>query len=61
MSDIWEKAISIFAGYLNSGLSYLITTIPIQNRVDICILKSQTMFFLKKCQKCKCNEENNFF
>ena len=27
MANIWEQAISIFAGNLNSGLSYLITTV----------------------------------
>ena len=27
MANIWEKAISILAGNLNSGLSYLITTV----------------------------------
>jgi hypothetical protein len=27
MVDIWEKAISILVGNLNSGLSYLITTV----------------------------------
>ena len=29
MANIWEKAISILAGNLNSGLSYLITTVTI--------------------------------
>ena len=28
MARIWEKAILILAGNLNSGLSYLITTVP---------------------------------
>ena len=27
MANIWEKVISTFAGNLNSGLSYLITTV----------------------------------
>ena len=27
MADIWEKAVSILAGILNSCLSYLITTV----------------------------------
>ena len=27
MANIWEKAISILAGNLNSGCSYLITTV----------------------------------
>jgi hypothetical protein len=29
MADIWERAKSFFAGNSNSGLSYLITTVPI--------------------------------
>jgi hypothetical protein len=29
MANIWEKAISILAGNLNSGLSYLIITVLI--------------------------------
>jgi hypothetical protein len=28
MASIWEKAVSILAGNLNSGLSYLNTTVP---------------------------------
>ena len=28
MTNIWEKAISILAGNLNSGRSYLITAVP---------------------------------
>ena len=31
MANIWEKAISILAGNLNSGLSYLITTVNMGN------------------------------
>ena len=30
MTNIWEKAILILAGNLNSGLSYLITTVSKQ-------------------------------
>ena len=28
MANIWEKAKSVLEGNLNSGLSYLITTVP---------------------------------
>ena len=30
MASIWEKAISILAGYLNSGRSYIITAYYVQ-------------------------------
>ena len=30
MANIWEKAIWILAGNLNSGLSYSITTVPFE-------------------------------
>ena len=39
MASIWEKAISILAGKLNSGRSYLITAVPTYIcylDVDIC-------------------------
>ena len=31
MDKIWEKAVLILAENLNSGLSYLITTVPVIN------------------------------
>ena len=33
MANIWEKAISILAGNLNLGCSYLITTVSFYNRL----------------------------
>ena len=32
MANIWEKAISILVGNLNSGLSYLITTVKVDKK-----------------------------
>jgi hypothetical protein len=34
MDKIWEKAVLILAENLNSGLSYLITTVPVINKID---------------------------
>ena len=34
MANIWEKAISVLAGNLNSGLSYLITTVLFMKNVS---------------------------
>ena len=34
MADIWEKAKSILVGNLNSGLSYIITTVLTSLKVD---------------------------
>ena len=35
MTNIWNKAISILVGYLNLGLSYLITTVNNSVRANI--------------------------
>ena len=39
MANIWEKSISILAGNLNSGLSYLITTVIayLMNAISCCV------------------------
>ena len=42
MANIWNKVISILAGNLNYGLSYLITTVPFRDR----------MFFILTCEEC---------
>ena len=42
MANIWEKAISILAGNLNSGLSYLITTVT--RRYQVWKRKDQLIF-----------------
>jgi hypothetical protein len=34
MANIWEKAISILAGNLNTGFSYLITTVRLHHRLS---------------------------
>ena len=34
MATIWEKAISILAGNLNSGRSYLITAVPCHLEIE---------------------------
>jgi hypothetical protein len=41
MANIWEKDISIFAGNSNSGLSYLITTVPKGMEVSSIIPKKE--------------------
>ena len=33
MAKIWGKAVLILAGNLNSGLSYLITTVPVSYEI----------------------------
>jgi hypothetical protein len=35
MASIWEKAISILAGNLNSGHSYLITTVHLESELEL--------------------------
>ena len=52
MARIWEKAISILAGYLNSGFIYLITTV-IWNlgSANLCISIQETL----RLAESKCN------
>ena len=54
MANIWEKDILILVGYLNSGLSYLITTVPIhrnwnQNKQPVKKLSKPEMNYLRAC------------
>ena len=42
MANVWEKAISILAGNLNAGLSYLITTVTF---IWICNVTAVLNFF----------------
>ena len=42
MANIWAKVISILAGNLNYGFSYLIKTVPFRDR----------MFFILTCEEC---------
>ena len=52
MANIWEKVISILAGNLNSGLSYLITTVcalvwgreySVSSKVYVCKVDNQNL------------------
>ena len=47
MVNIWIKATAILAGDLNSGLSYLITTVRINNQPVICLLSSPSLLSCK--------------
>ena len=44
MANNWEKAISILAGNLNSGLSYLITTVPMLVAIAALLTQKFTHF-----------------
>ena len=47
MANIWEKAVSILGGKLNSGLSYLITTVrKLIICIWICSIKRKNAFFV---------------
>ena len=48
MANLWEKGISVLAGNLNSGLSYLITTVIIFSpSFQIVVLESYNSFHHK--------------
>ena len=58
MASIWEKAVSILAGNLNSGLSYLITTVELYTNFILTLsgkvpspICGQTVILAEKCEE----------
>ena len=43
MTNIWEKAISIFAGNLNLDVSYLITTVSVKHYIFLMAFHNFTL------------------
>ena len=58
MANIWEKAVSILAGSLDSGLSYLITTVELYTNFSLTFsgkvpspICGQTVILAEKCEE----------